>query len=49
MRGEAKARDNAEDFGSESFGGGDRVTGRGEMVGFGGIRGRANGLGKSVG
>ena len=48
MRGEAKARDNAEDFGSGSFGGGDRVTGRGEMVGFGG-RGRANGLGKSVG
>ncbi len=29
MRGEAKARDNAEDCGSESFGGGDRVTGAG--------------------
>ncbi len=48
MRGEAKARDNAEDLGSGSFGGGDRVTGREEMVGFGG-RGRANGLGKIVG
>jgi hypothetical protein len=48
MRGEAKARENAEDFGSGSFVGGDRVTGRGDMVGFGG-RGRANGLGKSVG
>ncbi len=48
MRGEAKARDNAEDFGSGSFVGGDRVTGWGEMVGFGG-RGRASGLGTIVG
>ena len=48
MRGEAKAREKAEDFGSGSFGRGDRVTDRGELVGFGG-RGRANGLGKGVG
>ncbi len=48
MRGEDKARDNAEDFGSGSFVGGDRVTRSGEMVGFGG-RGRRNGLGGSVG
>jgi hypothetical protein len=45
MRGEAKARDNAEDCGSGSFGGGDRVTGRGEMVGFGG-RGEQTDWGK---
>ena len=48
IRGGGKARNNAEGAGSGDFVGGDRVRGRGEMVGFGG-RGREKGLGKSVG
>jgi hypothetical protein len=49
MRGEASTRDNAEGAGSGSFIGGDRVRVKGEMVGFIDGRGRAKGLGKSVG
>ncbi len=49
MRGEANARDNAEVLGCWSFVGGAGVRGRGEMVGCIGGRGKAKGLGKSVG
>ena len=49
IRGEANARDNAEGLGCGSFVGGARMRGRGEMEGCIGGRGRAKGLGKSVG